>query len=288
MQATPLSGAVRALTPIPEISSVFERNSLSPDNFVNEDAKMEDDSIRARRVIALARAQLQLSRPASHYRKLERSRNQLMMLPGELEESLAARTAGRRADSLVRNGTQQPAARDTETKSSAVQRPQPTVVTLTAAREVVSQQTTVRESFHSHTAILSTIDLLNENSAPPQGLYKAGDRPPCPPPSIPLPELPSQSSPISRGLPVAPAPSELRRSEGAYKGLPTEYRSDNEALQHINMLMQRLLDPQPFRKQSLPNLPIRIVTRGDESTRTARALDSDSDMSPNDFGMRPR
>ncbi|KAF8594658.1 hypothetical protein BDV93DRAFT_611777 [Ceratobasidium sp. AG-I] len=284
----PLSSAARALTPIPEISSISELNSLSPDNFVNEDAKMEDDSIRARRVIALARAQLQLSRPASYFRKLERSRNQMMMLPGELEESLAAQTTGRRADSLVRKGSQQSTTRDVETTSGAAQRSVPTVVTLTAAKEMSSQQTMVRESFHSYSASVSTVDLLNDGGAPPQGLYKAGDRPPCPPPSIPLPKLPSQSSPISRGLPITPAPSDLRRSEGAYKGLPTEYRNDNEALQHIDMLMRRLLNSQPSRKRSLPNLHARTIRRENDSVRTTGALDSDSDMSPNDFGMRPR
>ncbi|CAE6493664.1 unnamed protein product [Rhizoctonia solani] len=93
---SPLTEPVTPLTPIPEMSNAFERTSLLPDlscvnisNFADQDALMETDSIRARAAIAMARAQLEHSRPAIYNRKLERSSNQMMMLPGELEEHFA-------------------------------------------------------------------------------------------------------------------------------------------------------------------------------------------------------
>lgn len=280
------AAAVRALTPIPEISSVLEHNSLLPDSFVNEDAKMENDSIRARTAIALARAQLQLSRPASYHRKVERSQNLMMMLPGELEECLAAQAANRRGDAPVRNNNRQPATRNLGATNHAIQQSQAMVVTLMAAREVISQRGMVSQNLRSHSASISTIDILNESAGPPRGLYKPGDMPPCPPPSIPLPELPSQTGPISRGTFVTPTQDRLRSYGGAYKVLPTEYRTENEALQHIDILMQSLLVSQLSRKQSFPTLSVQTTPRENKSAMISASSDSDSSL--NNFGARPR
>lgn len=263
---------------------------------------METDSIRARAAIAMARAQLEHSRPASYFRKIERSSNWMMMLPGELEEQSALQAAKARGEKILAqlntnekpklddhadekvqdNSIKKPGEEDVGSMQKTVGQSQAMVLTLMAAKEAVSQRTIMRKKSHSPTASLSTQDLpkLKRPDKPFQGLYQAGDIPPSPPPSIPLPRLPSKCAATLNALNDLEG---LRRSKTprepiAYNGLPTEYRSNNDVLQHIDMLMQSLLDSHPETPSELEarrpycSLPSRRGRCGTGSTMDDSAL----------------
>ncbi|KAG8733193.1 hypothetical protein FRC11_008052 [Ceratobasidium sp. 423] len=293
----PLTEPVTPLTPIPELANAFERASLIPDlscvnisNFADQDALMETDSIRARAAIAMARAQLEHSRPAIYNRKLERSSNQMMMLPSELEEhfagqpskereKLSAQLAAHTKNEIHNRATDQTREDDVGAMHKAVGQSQAMVLTLMAAKEAISQRASSRKSHHLPLASSSISDLSTPKrpSQPFQGLYRAGDIPPTPPPSIPLPQLPS--GPSHENLDTKPTTpkrgtslrNEVVSSGSAYKGLPTEYSTDDEMLKHIDVLMQSLADssnntpPETDRRRPYSSLPSRRGRRTNEN-----------------------
>ncbi|KAJ1302132.1 hypothetical protein OPQ81_000961 [Rhizoctonia solani] len=285
----PVNEPVTPLTPIPEMSNAFERASILTDlscvnisNFADQDALMETDSIRARAAIAMARAQLEHSRPASYSRKLERSSNQMMMLPGELEEKERGKPSVQLAPRMkndARETNDHAGEDDVGAIRKAVGQSQAMVLSLMAAKEAISQRATTRKHHHSPLAAsASTSDLpAKRPSKPFQGLYRAGDIPPSPPPSIPLPQLPprpshenphTQSASIKRGTSLK---NEITPTESAYKGLPTEYNTDDEMLKHIDVLMQSLADsgkisPETDRRRPYSSLPSRRGRRSHESS----------------------
>ncbi|CAE6522491.1 unnamed protein product [Rhizoctonia solani] len=292
----PLTEPVTPLIPIPEMSNAFERTSLLSDlscanisNFADQDALMETDSIRARAAIAMARAQLEHSRPAIHNRKLERSSNQMMMLPSELEEYIATQSPKERekisaqlaahtkneAHDQINDRTGED---DVGAMRKAVGQSQAMVLTLMAAKEAISQRATTRKNHHSPLASSSTNDLSKRPTKPFQGLYRAGDIPPSPPPSIPLPQLPPTSSLENlNAKPTTPRPESSLRHEitptgSAYKGLPTEYSTDHDMLKHIDVLMQSLADSSDHkpsetgRRRPYSSLPSRRGRRSNENS----------------------
>ncbi|KAH7345715.1 hypothetical protein B0J17DRAFT_47905 [Rhizoctonia solani] len=290
----PLTEPVTPLTPIPEFSNAFERIPLIPDlscvnisNFADQDALMETDSIRARAAIAMARAQLEHSRPASYSRKLERSSNQMMMLPGELEEHFGGQSSKEREKlsaqlaAHTKNGASERICEDDfGSMRKAVGQSQAMVLSLMAAKEAISQRATVRKN-HSPLPSSTITDLPKPKrpSGPFQGLYRAGDIPPSPPPSIPLPQLPSRSSyesPDAHPI-TSKRETQLRHeiapSGSAYKGLPTEYSSEDEMLKHIDVLMKSLADssnnvsPDVDRRRPYSSLPSRRGRRSNDSVR---------------------
>ncbi|CAE6416941.1 unnamed protein product [Rhizoctonia solani] len=289
---------VAPLTPIPEMSNAFERTSIFSDlscarisNFVDQDALMETDSIRARAAIAMARAQLEHSRPAIYNRKLERSSNHMMMLPGELEEHFAGQSSKEREKlsaqlaAHTKNETNDQindriCEDDIGAMRKAVGQSQAMVLTLMAAKEAISQRATTRKGHHSPLASSSVTNLPKpiRPTKPFQGLYRAGDIPPSPPPSIPLPQLPSRPSlenidtKSTMPKPESSLRHEIASSEIAYKGLPTEYSTDDEMLKHIDVLMQSLADssdnrsPETDRRRPYSSLPSRRGRRSNESS----------------------
>ncbi|CAE6505417.1 unnamed protein product [Rhizoctonia solani] len=293
----PLTEPVTPLTPIPELSNAFERASLIPDlscvnisNFADQDALMETDSIRARAAIAMARAQLEHSRPAIYNRKLERSSNQMMMLPGEAEEyvasqssrgrgKLSAQLAAQTKNETNHRTTDQTREDDFGAMRKAVGQSQAMVLTLMAAKEAISQRASSRKNHHSPLASSSISDPSKPKrpSQPFQGLYRAGDIPPTPPPSIPLPQPPPM--PPNENLDTKPTTpkrgtslrNEVISSGSAYKGLPTEYSTEDDMLKHIDVLMQSLADsssnrtPEMDRRRPYSSLPSRRGRRSNEN-----------------------
>ncbi|CAE6467915.1 unnamed protein product [Rhizoctonia solani] len=295
---SPLAEPVTPLIPIPESTSTSQRNSRIPDlscvnisNFADQDALMETDSIRARAAIAMARAQLEHSRPASYSRKLERSSNHMMMLPNELNEyfsgqsskereklsaQLAAHTKNEVHDRICED--------DIGAMRKAVGQSQAMVLTLMAAKEAISQRATARKNHHSPLASSSSLASSAVGDLPKpgrpskqfQGLYRAGDVPPTPPPSIPLPQLPPSLE--NSRAPTAPKRETLLRNEiappaSAYKQLPNEYNTDDEMMKHIDVLMQSLADSssnmsrENDRRRPYCSLPSRRGRRSNESAR---------------------
>ncbi|CAE6458100.1 unnamed protein product [Rhizoctonia solani] len=282
------------LAPIPEMSNAFERTSIFSDlscanisNFADQDALMETDSIRARAAIAMARAQLEHSRPALYNRKLERSSNQMMMLPGELEEHFAGQSSKEREKlsaqlaAHTKNETHDRICEDDlGAMRKAVGQSQAMVLTLMAAKEAISQRATMRKGHHSPLASSSVIDLPKPKRPTKQfqGLYRAGDIPPSPPPCIPLPQLPSRPSlenldtKSTTPKPESSLRHEIAPSGNAYKGLPTEYSTDDEMLKHIDVLMQSLADSsdnklsETDRRRPYSSLPSRRGRRSNENS----------------------
>lgn len=319
--SSPLTEPVTPLTPIPEFANAFERIPLIPDlscvnisNFADQDALMETDSIRARAAIAMARAQLEHSRPASYNRKVERSSNQMMMLPGELEEYFSSQPGKEREKLAARftartkNATRDRTCEDdVGAMHKAVGQSQAMVLTLMAAKEAISQRATVRKKHHPPLASSTVSDLpkTKRPSMPFQGLYHAGDIPPSPPPSIPLPQLPSRPSHESLGAHSITSKREtqlrheITSSGSAYKGLPTEYSSDDEMLKHIDVIMRSLADssdnvsPEVDRRRPYSSLPSRRGRRSNDSSLTDSARQEHqtnsrtSTHSTSHFGSRP-
>ncbi|KAG8746274.1 hypothetical protein FRC10_005523 [Ceratobasidium sp. 414] len=245
----PLLEPTTTLTTILETAPAAEPNSpllhlslTSTEHSTTEDALMDSDSSRARAAIALARAQLEHSRPASIYRKRERAANRLMMLPGEYEEYLATQTSPVPIEEIITSDFGELLNPDADTMRRAVQQSRSMVLTLMAAREAVSLRTESRKSTHPGAGTISTISLLKE-SAPFPELYKPGDTPLCPPPSIPLPQVPPLAP-----TPISPGRDRSRRSKtspcnNVSGGLPTEY--DGNALRRVDTLIQDLLESRP-------------------------------------------
>ncbi|CAE6404755.1 unnamed protein product [Rhizoctonia solani] len=312
----PLTEPVTPLTPIPEFSNAFERIPLIPDlscvnisSFADQDALMETDSIRARAAIAMARAQLEHSRPASYSRKLERSSNQMMMLPSELEEHFAGQSSKEREKlsaqlaAHTKNGAHDRVREDdVGSMRKAVGQSQAMVLSLMAAKEAISQRATVRKN-HSPLASSSISDLPTPKrrpSGPFQGLYRAGDIPPSPPPSIPLPQLPSRPSheSLDAHSTTSKRETQLRHeitpSGSAYKGLPTEYSSEDEMLKHIDVLMQSLADssdnvsPEVDRRRPYSSLPSRRGRRSNDSARQEYQRTSRESLSQSTSYIGPR
>ncbi|KAF8755648.1 hypothetical protein RHS01_05147 [Rhizoctonia solani] len=256
----PVVEPIAHLIPIPESTSTSQRTSLIPDlscvkinNFADQDALMETDSIRARAAIAMARAQLEHSRPASYNRKLERSSNHMMMLPNELDEYFAVQSSKERE------------------KLSAQ-------LAAHTKNEAISQRATARKNHHSPLASSSATGDLPKPGRPGkpfQGLYRAGDIPPSPPPSIPLPQLPPSLD--GSRAPIAPKRETPLRHEivpptTAYKELPNEYDNDDEIMKHIDVLMQSLTDSsnnvssENDRRRPYCSLPSRRGRRSNENS----------------------
>jgi hypothetical protein len=299
LQQTPLSEPTTTLTTIPEISSVFELNSYLPqlafttsDHFTSEDALMDTDSSRARAAIALARAQLEHSRPASIHRKRERAANRMMMLPCELEEYRAMQTArSRNTQASTPEDDVLPVSDDFGAMRHVIQQSQSMVLTLMAAQEAISQRAETRKTSHSQSASIATIDLLRENPPPFPALYKPGDMPLCPPPSIPLPQLPSPRSLTAPAVSITPKRDRSRRHgvplrATAYNCLPTEY--DDKVVQHVDKLMHDFLDSQSEDMASEKS----SRRRSQSSTDSRREYNSDAPNGRPDRGaselVRPR
>ncbi|CAE6424614.1 unnamed protein product [Rhizoctonia solani] len=288
----PVVEPIAHLIPIPESTSTSQRTSLIPDlscvkinNFADQDALMETDSIRARAAIAMARAQLEHSRPASYNRKLERSSNHMMMLPNELDEYFAVQSSKEReklSAQLAAHTKNEVHDRicedDLGAMRKAVGQSQAMVLTLMAAKEAISQRATARKNHHSPLASSSATGDLPKPGRPGkpfQGLYRAGDIPPSPPPSIPLPQLPPSLD--GSRAPIAPKRETPLRHEivpptTAYKELPNEYDNDDEIMKHIDVLMQSLTDSsnnvssENDRRRPYCSLPSRRGRRSNENS----------------------
>ncbi|KAG8699173.1 hypothetical protein FRC09_006780 [Ceratobasidium sp. 395] len=251
IQKPELAEPTTTLTPIPEIASVFERNSClaqlnftSTEHLVTEDALMDTDSSRARAAIALARAQLEHSRPASIHRKRERATNKMMMLPGEFEEYQATQPTPPPVERISTPDFGDVFNPDADTMRRTVEQSSSMVLTLMAAREAVSLRAESKKNSHAQAASISTIDLLKECQSSFPELYKPGDAPLSPPPSIPLPQVPPPAA-MSLPTPRSPTRDRSRRSKASprnslYNGLPTEY--DGSAIQRVDTLIQDLLE----------------------------------------------
>ncbi|QRW23427.1 PGAMP domain-containing protein [Rhizoctonia solani] len=241
----PVVEPIAHLIPIPESTSTSQRTSLIPDlscvkinNFADQDALMETDSIRARAAIAMARAQLEHSRPASYNRKLERSSNHMMMLPNELDEYFAVQSSKEReklSAQLAAHTKNEVHDRicedDLGAMRKAVGQSQAMVLTLMAAKEAISQRATARKNHHSPLASSSATGDLPKPGRPGkpfQGLYRAGD--------IHLLPLHPFLFPNFHPLLMIVPPTT------AYKELPNEYDNDDEIMKHIDVLMQSLTD----------------------------------------------
>ncbi|CAE6355635.1 unnamed protein product [Rhizoctonia solani] len=293
----PLVEPPTPLIPIPE-STNTQRTSRIPDlscvnisNFADQDALMETDSIRARAAIAMARAQLEHSRPASYSRKLERSSNHMMMLPSELDEYFAGQSSKEReklSAQLAAHTKSEVCEDDIGAMRKAVGQSQAMVLTLMAAKEAISQRATARKNHYSplasssSLASSSTVGDLPKPSRPSkqfQGIYRAGDVPPTPPPSIPLPQLPP-SLEASRAPTVTKRETshrhEIAPSTSAYKQLPNEYNTDDEMMKHIDVLMQSLADSSGHmsendQRRPYCSLPSRRGRRSNESSLVGSA-----------------
>ncbi|KAG9123666.1 hypothetical protein FRC07_014348 [Ceratobasidium sp. 392] len=280
-----LAEPTTTLTPIPEIASVFERNSClnqlnftSTEQLVTEDALMDTDSSRARAAIALARAQLEHSRPASIHRKRERAANKLMMLPGEFEEYQATQTTPTSATApslapiLVPASTGPIATPDfgeifnpgADTMRRTMEQSSSMVLTLMAAREAVSLRAEVKKNTHTQAASISTIDLLKETPVlpepvpsrrPSQPFQVAIRNPsdgapltPAPTPPISSSILPSKSAVVQCTGPVETVAGACR---GAQSGTPKAPKSAAPSGQTQTHFQSPASPQRPVRPQSL-------------------------------------
>ncbi|KAG9092725.1 hypothetical protein FRC06_011816 [Ceratobasidium sp. 370] len=243
----PLLEPTTTLTTIPEAVPTVEPNPCLPqlgprtEQLVTEGALMDSDSSRARAAIALARAQLEHSRPASIHRKRERAANRLMMLPGEYEEYIATQARATPVEEVATPDFSELFNADADAMRRTVQQSRSMVLSLMAAREAVLLRTDARRYTSSQAGSMPPIDSPKGSQPSFPELYKPGDTPLCPPPSIPLPQVPPPAPPAS----ISPGRDRSRRSRASpcnsiYGGLPTEY--DGNALRRVDTLIQDLLE----------------------------------------------